>query len=41
MLEEILEVEMSKDELEELIMDLPQILKDLEQMTIENTMKVK
>jgi hypothetical protein len=40
MSEEILEVEMSKDELEQLIMDLPRILKDLEQMTIETT-KVK
>jgi hypothetical protein len=41
MSEEILEVEMSKDELEQLIMDLPRILKDLEQMTIENTTKLK
>ncbi|SFL89503.1 hypothetical protein [Pelosinus propionicus] len=41
MSDEILDIEMSKDEIEQLIMDLPRILKDLEQMTIESTRKVK
>ncbi|MDF2636827.1 MAG: hypothetical protein K0R78_3701 [Pelosinus sp.] len=31
MLDDILEIELSKEELEELIMNLPKILRDLEQ----------
>jgi hypothetical protein len=35
MLDDILEIELSKEELEELINDLPRILHDLEQMAVE------
>lgn len=41
MSDEILEIEMSIDELEELIMNLPRILKDLELRTVENIAKEK
>jgi hypothetical protein len=36
MSDEILGIELNKDELEQLITDLPRILKDLERMKIEN-----
>jgi hypothetical protein len=36
MSDDILEMKLSKEELEELIKDLPQILKDLEQTAMEN-----